>query len=160
MLNTKIYPDKIFVYSPDGQLIATHLRQHTRYKYFLKIEHYLKTLRIKPGALAGSLTLQQADQSLKNIFTAYFNESPREFVEALLYLRQKNYTIPELQQAIDQCMSLCPHQAVSLDKIKILLLPQQQNGKDKTTPQDPFSKQISEQSSAQLKSIQTLVLSQ
>ncbi len=160
MLNVKVYPDKILVYSPDNQIIAAHVRRHTRFKYFLKIDHYLKTLRIKPGALAGSLTLQQADLRLRHIFCTYFNESPRVFVETLLYLRQKNYSIPHLQQALDQCLKLCPHQAVSLDKIKILLLPKQQNDSVQITPQDPFSKQIVQHSTAQLKSIQSLVFSQ
>lgn len=43
----------------DGRRVATHERCYGRYQDVLDLEHYLETLRHKPGALAGSKPLEQ-----------------------------------------------------------------------------------------------------
>ena len=85
-IDVKTYPNQILIYSPGNQCIATHERRHTRFEYFLNLDHYLKTLGTKPGALRGSLTLFQADLGLRNIFSQHFEERPRDFIELLLLL--------------------------------------------------------------------------
>lgn len=121
MLDVKIFPEQILVYSPQNQCIATHQRAHSRFEHYLNLDHYLKTLYTKPGALAGLLSLRQADKGLRHIFYSYFEKRPKMFVELLLYLRKEQYNVVQLQQAIDSCIKFCPHQQPSLDKIKILL---------------------------------------
>ncbi len=127
MLQTRIYPDYLQVYNAHNQGVATHQRQHTRYQYYLKIEHFLKTLRTKPGALLGSLTLVQADQQLQQIFHQHFEDAPKAFIELLIFLKKNTpeaphgYSIEAAQRAIDQCVESCPHHPICLDKIKILL---------------------------------------
>jgi transposase/predicted transcriptional regulator len=67
-LNVKIYPHQIIIYNADNQVIAKHERHRTRFQFYLQIDHYLITLSRKPGALKGSLTLLQADTTLRAIF--------------------------------------------------------------------------------------------
>jgi hypothetical protein len=158
-IDVKIYPDLILIYSSENQCIARHDRQHTRFQYFLNIDHYLKTLRTKPGALLGSLTLFQADQQLKKIFSKDFENRPRQFIELLLFVRQQQYDLGELQQAIDKCIACCPQHPVSLDKLKILL------NQNKSTDLEPIAQQATEEFSQsiiqhaqqQLRDIQTLI---
>ncbi len=158
-VDVKIYPGLILIYSSENQCIATQVRQHTRFEYFLNIDHYLKTLRTKPGALLGSLTLFQADQHLKNIFSKDFENRPRQFIELLLFVREEEYEIAELQQAINKCIACCPQHPVSLDKLKILL--KQNRAPDQVPiPQqatEEFSQSIIEHSQQQLRDIQALI---
>jgi len=157
MLEVKIYPNQILVYNHENQHITTHVRTHTRFEYFLQINHYLKTLRTKPGALRGALSLLQADQSLRNIFSQYFAEKPKEFVELLLHLREKKYTITQTQQAIEKCIKACPHHPVNLDKLKILLLPKAKNEPALRPDADELSNDIAQHCTEQLKAIQSLI---
>lgn len=157
MLEVKIYPNQIFVYNPDHQHIATHIRAHSRFEYYLQIDHYLQTLRTKPGALAGSLSFLQADEQIRGIYHAYFSKQPKAFVELLLYLREKQYSIEQATQAIEKCIRICPHQAVSLDKIKILLQPKSEDKTSLPSTQDALSQDIQQHCSEQLLSIQSLI---
>ena len=125
-VDVKIYPHQIKVYLDDNQ-VFTHQRQTTQFQYYLKIEHYLPTLRRKPGALRRSVTLRQSDEVLKRIFENYFENRPKDFVELLSVLHpigqaeKTNRTPAELHAAIEKCLRICPHQAPQLDKIKYFL---------------------------------------
>ena len=160
MLEVKIYADKILIYPSDCQDVTVHQRAHTRFEYYLQIDHYLKTLRTKPGALMGSLTLAQADEQLQNIFVQHFKKRPKDFVEVLLFVRQKQLSIAQLQEAISKCLTNVPHQAIHLDTVKLLL---QSNDSvaastiDRQNPPDEFSKNIAQHCHQQLKDIQTLM---
>jgi len=157
MLETKIYPNKILVYSTDNQLIATHVRQSTVYEYFLEIDHYLKTLYTKPGALAGASSLQQADQTLRDIFNNHFKKRPQLFVGMLLFIREKDYDIPQLHSAVGQCLTACPHQEVSIDKIKIFLQMKDQKKEQEPVLTDTHSMQIAHCATQQLQAHQSLI---
>jgi hypothetical protein len=141
--------------------MAMHQRHHTRFEYFLTLDHYLKTLRTKPGALRGSLSLFQAEQRLRELFFTHFEKTPKTFVEALLHLRKHQYTITDLQKAIKQCLASCPHHPLSLDKLKILLAQQKDkhNVSVPKTAAHPFTEDIAAHSLAQLQDIQTLICS-
>ena len=156
-IDVKTYPNQILIYSPGNQCIATHERRHTRFEYFLNLDHYLKTLGTKPGALRGSLTLFQADLGLRNIFSQHFEERPRDFIELLLYLRENNHEIVQLQKVIDKCIPCCPQHPVSLDKLKILLHQKERDNRDQA-PAHELSKSIEQHCREQLQDIQPLVL--
>jgi hypothetical protein len=157
MLEVKVYPEKILIYSPDNQCIATHVRTHTRFEYFLQIDHYLQTLHTKPGALAGALTLRQADQGLRKIYQQHFENTPKAFVEMLLFLRKKQYTITQLEQAVEQCLKSCPHHEVNIDKLKILLQPRTPKQELQAPVEGELSKNIAQHCSEQLQAIQALI---
>ena len=136
--------------------IATHLRRHTRFEYYLNLDHYLETLRTKPGALRGSLSLFQADLTLRRVFFLHFEQRPREFIELLLFARQHQYEIDDLQRAIDKCLGYCPHHPVSLDKLKILLN-QKQGEPIIEQPAQELSTSIARHCHQQLQDIQSLI---
>jgi len=156
-VDVKVYPDLIQIYDNHNKLIASHERRNTRFEYYLSIEHYLKTLRTKPGALLGSLTLHQADQWLKDIFITHYKQRHKDFIELLLYIRQAQYTIVEVQSAIERCISICPQHPLSLDKLKILLMQKTESNNHTTTPTGQMSKQIEQNAIGQLQTIQSLI---
>src|SRR5699024_379572 len=87
VIKAKIYSNRIsFFY--DGERIAEHHRKTGVHKWGLELDHYLKTLKKKPGALTGSMTLQQADQKIKNIYDTYYTKNPKEFIELIQYIQE------------------------------------------------------------------------
>jgi len=121
ILDVKVYPDSIEVYDDKKRCIAIHERQHSRLQYFLHLDHYLKTLKTKPGALMGALSFKQADERLRALFETYFTLQAKVFIDLLLWCRAQNYSIEDMQKATRQCYNYCPHLLVDLDKIKVLL---------------------------------------
>ena len=157
MIDVKIYPNKILAYSPKNEIIATHVRKTTRYEYFIKIGHYLKTLVTKPGALAGSVGLRQADLKLQNIFSTHFSNRPKLFVDLLLYLRKFQHNLEAFSIAINQCLTVCPHQEVSVDKVKIFLQKKDQEYEFSPPLKDAQSLEIAAQCARQLSAQQSLI---
>ena len=83
------YPDKIRVYYNDEFLFETKRVLKGRHQYQIDINHYLETLKKKPGAITHSLALKQAKPWLQNIFHKYYVQSPRDFI-TLLEMIEKN----------------------------------------------------------------------
>jgi transposase len=157
-LDIKIYPHQIIVYSADNQMIAKHERHRTRFQYYLQIDHYLITLSRKPGALKGSLTLLQADATLRAIFKQYFKEQPKVFIEILLFLKEKKLSLTNFKKATQQCVRICPHQSPCVDKIKFFLTTKNANPVA-STPKHGVAKNIQQHAQEQLAAIQALVFS-
>jgi len=89
-------------------------------KYYLHLDHYLNTLRRKPGALKGAQALEQADINLKRIYQVHFQGRSREFIELLHYQRKEELSFLQIQQVIHKLLQLgCKE--ISLDKIKVSL---------------------------------------
>ncbi|MCP4482484.1 MAG: IS21 family transposase [bacterium] len=118
VLPLKIYPDRIVVYN-DTKQIAVHTRLRKPFSWSLQIEHYLQTLKRKPGALSGSLTLSQADSGLNKVYQTYFKEQPRDFISLIEYMFENSYTLEQLEKIITMISSV-KNDNVSFDKIKIL----------------------------------------
>lgn len=128
-LDVKVYPDKILIYGTDNQLLARHERQLGKHRYFLHLDHYLITLSHKPAALHGSLTLQQADKCLRDLYHTHFQNEPKNFIELLIFIKDKQQSVSDLQKAIGQCLHISPHLPLCVDKIKFFL----------TEPQPPLA---------------------
>jgi transposase len=120
-INVKIYPNTLFFYDDYNNLIATHPREHTRHSYFMQLDHYLLTLLRKPGALSGSLSLKQADHKIRELFFNHFKKRSKVFIELLLYIRAKDYSIDQLICAINRCLVVCSHQEVCPDKVRYFI---------------------------------------
>jgi len=158
ILDVKIYPDSIEVYDHKNRCIATHERQHSLCQYYLQLDHYLKTLKTKPGALMGSLSIQQADERLRALFEQYFSLQAKVFIDLLLWCRSQNYSVEDMQKATLKCYKCCPHQLVDLDKIKILL--QQKSGTPIQTTSlgtSDMSRDIATHCTQQLEDINALI---
>lgn len=118
IVDVKVYALKLVVYYQKKE-ICCHSRQYCANGWYIHLEHYLKTLSRKPGALAASLALRQADEGLKNLFHNYFTERPKDFIELLHYKRDHGISLKKLEEAIDYISRLTPTD-VSLDKIKVM----------------------------------------
>jgi len=160
-INVKVYPDSILIYDKNN-LIASHERRISRFKYYLKLEHYLNTLLIKPGALTGALTFHQAQQILKDIYYSYFKSQNKEFIELLLFIKNNNFSIVKLQNVINKCLAKCPASALNLDKLKFLLSTNSTDifigdNDNPNKSNDPMTNEIKHNALKQLSDIQSLI---
>ncbi|MCL1990893.1 MAG: hypothetical protein FWG67_08405 [Defluviitaleaceae bacterium] len=92
------YPNRIRVYYNDEFLFETKRVLKGRNQYQIDINHYLETLKKKPGAITHSLALKQAKPWLQKIFHDYYGQKPRDFI-TLLELIQKN-SLHDVQVAV------------------------------------------------------------
>ena len=89
MLTLKIYYDKIEILSGEI-IIASHERLFGKDKYSLNIEHYLSTLRNKPGSLRSSKVLKTVDPCLGNLYFDHYPDKPKEFIQILNLIRERS----------------------------------------------------------------------
>lgn len=151
MVDVKVYPERLVCYY-ENHKICEHERQYVRYAWNISLDHYLYTLRIKPGALAGSQALVSAPQDVKSVFGKYFSHAPRDFVELLIFLRDHEFTFDKVNSAIEKLKSICPHD-ISVDKIKALCMQKI----DRYVPRESHDDKILQQSRQQLEEISMLL---
>ena len=65
----------------------------------IKLEHYLHTLRYKPGALKNAEALRQAPDGIRKVFTGAFSGNPKDFVELLIFAKEKNIVYDDIVEA-------------------------------------------------------------
>lgn len=118
MVDVKVYPGHLLVHYQQRER-CRHERRYTHFGWYIELEHYLETLRRKPGALAGSLALRQAQSGLRRLYDRHFKDRPREFVELLHYQRDKDLSVERIEAAIASLYDLSPRD-ISLDKIRVL----------------------------------------
>lgn len=105
MITAKVYPEKIICFY-ENENIGEHEKKHGFNEWSIKLEHYLKTLMKKPGALAGSTALNQANNLVKSIYNQYYRTKPKEFVELILYILEKDKKISEIYESIEKLLKL------------------------------------------------------
>jgi transposase len=115
-VTVKAYPDRIICFYKDEK-IASHRRLYGNHEWRVNINHYLTTLKIKPGALAGSTAFAQMESSLKNIYNKYFVGAEKRFVE-LLEMAGK-IGLAKIEDAIAELEEINPS-SVDLDKIIVI----------------------------------------
>ena len=112
----KIYPDKILGYH-NQEKIATHQRCCGRDNWQLDINHYLKTLNFKPGALKRSSAFSQIKPELKAIYHKYYQRQERQFIELLELVAI--HSLPKVSQTITM-LERIPTTATT-EKIRLIL---------------------------------------
>ncbi|MFB9989313.1 IS21 family transposase, partial [Bacillus benzoevorans] len=125
-----------------------HIRLTGCHEWSLQLEHYLETLKKKPGALAGSTALQQADKKIKTIYDTYYNNRAKEFVELLQYIKEES-TLSEIERSIKELCRIHPSH-VTTDKIKILCA-KNKNTAVSSVPKSKETNDITEHAKANLK---------
>lgn len=100
--------------------VATHQRSYLRHHWQMQLEHYLTTLGQKPGALAGSLALQQSIQALQQLYKGYFQDHTRAFIDLLQYCHKHSVSTDQLLKTVAQLINTCPFD-VTADKLMALL---------------------------------------
>ncbi|SJZ67812.1 IS21 family transposase [Selenihalanaerobacter shriftii] len=117
----KIYSEKIKVYYKDN-LIAEHKRCYKLHKCTIDIDHYLSTLKRKPGALKNSLALEKLAPEIKNIYQMFYNNNSttktKEFIELLEIIKEKG--LDKVKKAINK-LSKNKASMVTTDNIKTLV---------------------------------------
>jgi len=87
-LEIRVYTDRLLI-CKDGKPVAQHPRSFRNHVWVIDIYHYLRTLRRKPGALARSTAMLQADTQIKYIYETYYSENPKAFLDTLPIIREK-----------------------------------------------------------------------
>lgn len=96
-VTAKIYAQRFDFYA-NNHFVCTHKRSDQE-RYHVQIQHYLPTLRKKPGAIRNSMALK-SNPALKSVFEVYYVGQPRVFIDLLLQYQDKpmDEIIPLLQQ--------------------------------------------------------------
>lgn len=112
----KVYSNRIRCFDQDKK-IAEHIRLTGSREWSVQLNHYLNTLRKKPGAIASSLALQQ-NSCMKEIYEKYYTNKNKEFIELLQYIKDNNNET-EVLKAIAKLVEMHPKH-VTTAKIKFL----------------------------------------
>lgn len=120
LIRAKVFAEKIDLYYNE-EFLCSHPRSYNAHSWTLDIAHYLPTLFKKPGALKGSLALQQSDEKIRAVYTEYFTESSRDFIELLQYCKEKEINIDQVETALTQLKSVCPMDINNKDKILAII---------------------------------------
>jgi len=114
---TKIYPDKIICYH-NQKRVAQHQRRYTNQEWSIDINHYLVTLKLKPGALKRSSAFAQLKPKLKDIYQKYYKGKEKSFIELLELIAAHN--LLAVEQAITLLEKINPS-GISTEKIKTIV---------------------------------------
>jgi hypothetical protein len=130
------------------------VRNYGAFGWQLDIDHYLTTLSRKPGAVHGSVALEQAPASIRLLYQRYFASHPRGFIDILLYCKNNGIHHEKLEDAVNKLSRLCPGD-ISADKV-IALLGNQSDDMTSSPPQAKKTDEIEDLSFRQLQEITLL----
>jgi hypothetical protein len=117
-VDVKVLSHKIEVYF-ENKSVASHQRDYGKHQWIISIEHYLDTLRQKPGALNGSVALT-CSPYLEKLYQQFYLSSPRDFIDLLHYCRQNKISEENLEATVSRLVSLCS-QSITTEKLTALL---------------------------------------
>lgn len=119
MVEVKVYSNKLKIYY-NNELLCQQERNYGMHQWQINLEHYLRTLSIKPGALHGSVALEQAPVMLRELYLKHFVNQPRGFIDMLHYCHSKEVPCQKLVDTVAELTRLCPND-VSWEKVIALL---------------------------------------
>lgn len=97
-VRVRIYTNKIEILDADGKVVAEHAKV-AHGGWSIKLEHYLHTLRYKPGALKNAEALRQAPDSIRKVFSGAFSGNPKDFVKLLVFAKERNIVYDDIVEA-------------------------------------------------------------
>lgn len=115
-VTTKVYPSNILVYHNNTK-VAEHVRNFGVHKWNIEINHYLSTLKKKPGAIHGSTAMHQMNPKLQNIYNKYYTENPRDFIDLIEIISQEG--LESIEKAIKELEKINPMN-INTEKIKLI----------------------------------------
>ena len=115
------YTNKIEVLDK-GVVVATHEKVPAG-GWKLTLEHYLTTLSHKPGAVRNAEALRQAPEGIRRVFREAFEGSPKDFVELLMFARDKGLTYEDVADAYGR-LKKSRVKNVTLALMKAALMPE------------------------------------
>lgn len=128
LLKVKIFAEKIDLYLKD-EFVSTHKRSYGAHTWNIDINHYLTTLKRKPGALEGSVAFDQLSEEIKYIYREYFRENAKDFVELLQYCKNNDIKYSDIKSSIDKLKLISP---ININKDKILVVMNKMKNKAET----------------------------
>ena len=136
-VDARIYTNRVELYD-GGNLIASHVRHYKQGEYVLDIFHYLHTLGRKPGSLARSTALLQADEKIKGIYDRYYSSDPKAFLSVLELIGEIG--IDSVEKALAELLKKVHHD-LSAEKLRLVHehLNEASNGKP-TRKEDKLSR--------------------
>jgi len=158
LVEVKKYSDQIHIYDNKSNKIAVHQRRYAKHQWFINLDHYLFTLKTKPGALACSYALKQAPDVLKNLFENHYKDKPKIFIEIALFCKEHKISILDWQEATEQYSKQTTNAITAQTIIFILQQITRTNSKkdDKIENKSPLSEEITLSANQQLKQIQNI----
>ena len=116
-VSVRLYSEKVSIFH-DGKKVSAHERSYKQGVWSLRLENYTDTFLHKPGALKGSLALKQAEKQIGELYSSYFQETPKDFVQLIQYMDEQGFSAAELLQA---CRALKENgiKHITLDQIKL-----------------------------------------
>ena len=115
-VTAKIYPEKILVYHNNIK-VAEHIRNYGVHTWNIQIEHYLKTLKKKPGAIHSSTAMQQMNPKLQSIYNKYYTTNPRDFIDLIEIISENG--LERIETIISELEKISPLN-INTEKIKLL----------------------------------------
>ena len=113
----KIYPDTIEIFYKD-KLIASHKRSYLNHHWTVDINHFIHTLKKKPGALHASAQRHQLSPELQQIYQEYYISNPRDFIELLELIKEKD--LDSVLKAVEELRKI-KKELVTTDNIKNII---------------------------------------
>jgi transposase len=97
-VQVKVYSEKIIILH-DRQKVASHQRSYHSGDWRIELEHYLRTLSRKPGALTHSVVWNEAPEELKKLYESHFKDDNKTFVSLLTYAKEKEFSFTDIIKA-------------------------------------------------------------
>ncbi len=115
-VTTKVYPNDILIYHNNNK-VAEHVRSFGAHTWNIEINHYLNTLKKKPGAIHRSTAMHQMNPKLQNIYNKYYTENPRDFIDLIEIISYEG--LENIEKAIRELDKINPLN-INTQKIKLL----------------------------------------
>lgn len=155
LLRIKIFAEKIDLYLKD-EFVNTHKRSYGAHTWDIDINHYLTTLKRKPGALKGSVAFDQLSEEIKYIYREYFTDDTKDFVELLQYCKENDINYSDIKNSVDELKLISP---IDISKDKILVVMDNIKNKTKNSyyHQEKESDDIEKYSKASLEELSKII---
>ena len=120
-VSVRVYTNKIEAIDASGKVVAEHGKVGHG-EWSIKLEHYLHTLRYKPGALENAEALRQAPEGIRKVFRGAFAGNPKDFVELLIFVKERNIVYGGIVEAFNNLKESHVHN-ITLQLMKDKLQP-------------------------------------
>ncbi len=156
LLDIKVFAEQLILYYNNEQL-CIHKRSYGAHTWTMDINHYLRTLIRKPGALKNSLTFKQSGEIIKTIYKRHFTQDNKGFIKLLQYCKDKDLNFTDVEKAIKK---LTTHGQSGVNKDTILAIMWKEQEAKTETPATKSTKEcdeIEEFAKAGLKAISAML---
>ncbi len=99
-LSVKLYSERVVILHGRDK-VASHVRNRRPGAWVIELSHFLGTFLRKPAALGQSVALQQVHPGIRSLYMPHFTDSPRSFVEMLVFARDNSMAYTDIIKAAE-----------------------------------------------------------